>query len=196
MADYRKLQDQQLVHLLQNGSHEAFGEIYKRYWALLYRNARKMLQDDQDATDVVQEVFTLLWERYPVIEVEISLSSYLYSAVRNKIINIINRNKLKNGYAASLQQFLAEGSRVTENEVREREFTIEIEREIANLPDKMRRIFELSRKQHLTYKEIAEEVNVSEGTVKKQVYNALKILRFKLGSYFFLFLMFVFYPFR
>jgi len=56
-----------------------------------------------------------------------------------------------------------------------------IEKEIQALPSKMRQIFELSRKQYLSYKEIAEQLEISEHTVKSQVSNALRILKLKLG---------------
>jgi len=186
MSKYSSFSDQELVALLREGDHAAYTEIYKRYWALLYRNARKMLHDEQETTDVVQEVFTLLWEKAPKLYLDHSLSAYLYSSVRNRIINIINRQKLKVNYVSSLTAFLISGSSITDDTIRERELALQIEKEIALLPEKMRKIFELSRKAHLSYKEIAEKIDISEGTVKKQVYNAIKILRLKLGAFIFL----------
>ena len=177
------LSDQELLSLLRGGDHAAFTEIYHRYWALLYRNAIKMLHDDDEATDVVQEIFTGLWEKAPELLEYNSLSSYLYACVRNKIINQINRSKLKVNYLNSLQSFLDSGEYITDNMVRERELTEVIEKEIALLPAKMRMVFELSRKGNLSYKEIAREIEISEETVKKQVHNAIKILRSKLGSF-------------
>ncbi len=189
MRAYNTLNDIELTDLLRNGDHVAYTEIYKRYWALLFRNARKMLHDDEEATDVVQEVFTLLWEKASYFHLETSLSAYLYAAVRNKIINIINRQKLKVNYLSSLSSFLEIGSSITDETIRNRELAEQIEKEIALLPPKMRQVFELSRKAHLSYKQIAEEIDISEGTVKKQVHNAIKILRLKLGAFFFLSVM-------
>lgn len=185
MTIYSAYTDQELLVFLKQGNELAYTEIYKRYWALLYRNARKMLRSDEDASDTVQEIFTNLWEKAPDLYQGHTLSSYLYSAVRNKIINQVNRHKLKVNYLNSLQAYLDKGTCITDDMVRERELKISIEKEISMLPEKMRLIFELSRKANLSYKEIAAQINVSEGTVKKQIYNAIKALRTKLGSYFF-----------
>lgn len=189
MRLYHQLSDVELLGLLKSGNHLAFEAIYKRYWNLLYRNARKMLSDDEEVNDVVQDIFISLWELPPHSAYNNSLSSYLYSSVRNKIINIINRNKLKDGYSKSLIDFYEKGEYVTDLEVREKELAACIEKEIAQLPDKMRLVFELSRKKNLSYKQIAEEVNISEGTVKKQIYYAIKILRTKFGLFVFVLIL-------
>jgi len=104
----------------------------------------------------------------------------LYSAVRNRIFNIIWHKKFENRYVASLQRIIDAGVMMTDEVVREKELAALIEREIEQLPEKMREVFRLSRKEHLSYKEIAEELKIGESTVKKQVSNALKILRLKL----------------
>lgn len=183
MRLYSKLSDAELLMLLKSDNHLAFEEIYKRYWALLYRNARRIIGDDE-ATDLVQDIFTTLWEKAPGFAQNNTLSAYLYSAVRNKIINLINRNKLKTSYSKSLAIFYEKGEFVTDQLVREHELANCIEKEIALLPEKMRVVFELSRKQNLSYKQIAEKVSIAEGTVKKQIYNAIKILRTKFDIFF------------
>ena len=185
MSSYTNYTDLELADLLAAGDDNAFSEIYKRYWPILFRHARKMLHDDDEATDVVQEVFTTLWSKASELSLDRSVSAYLYSAVRNKIIDLINREKVKKNYTNSLQEFIDRGEFITDNTILERELSRQIENEIAMLPPKMRQIFELSRKSNLSYRAIAEEVFISEGTVKKQIYNALKILRTKLGSFFF-----------
>ncbi|MNI50552.1 RNA polymerase sigma factor [compost metagenome] len=68
--------------------------------------------------------------------------------------------------------------------MRNRELAERIELEVAQLPAKMREVFELSRNAHLSHREIALRMDISDKTVKKQMNNALKILRLKLGSLF------------
>lgn len=187
MFKYNGLSDSELIGLLRSGDHAAYTEIYQRYWPILFRHARKMLRDDDEATDVIQEVFTAFWSKSAELILTVSLSSYLYSSTRNKVIDLVNRNKLKNNYLGSLQAFIDKGEFITDNAVREHELSNQIESEIARLPKKMREIFELSRKKNLSYKQIADEIEISEGTVKKQISNAIKILKMKLGSLYFLF---------
>lgn len=178
---YNKLSDVELTALLKDGDHTAFTEIYSRYWAVLYLHGRKMLRDDEEARDVVQELFTYLWKNAALLAVTGSLSSYLYRSVRNRIFNLIERKRIINDYQKSLIQFLEVGELVTDELVRERELSEQIEKEIQLLPPKMREVFELSRKQHLSYKEIGEQLGISDQTVRRQVSNALSILRTKLG---------------
>jgi RNA polymerase sigma-70 factor (ECF subfamily) len=177
----RTLPDHELIDLLKSGEHAAFIEIYERYWTVLYLHARKILRNEAEAEDVVQEIFSSLWLKKEDIVLKSSLSSYLYSAIRYRIFNQIEHKKVISDYLKSLQQFIKEGEFVTEELYREKELAELIEKEIQALPSKMRQIFELSRKQYLSYKEIAEELEISEHTVKSQVSNALRILKLKLG---------------
>jgi RNA polymerase sigma-70 factor (ECF subfamily) len=182
----KTLTDAELTERFNAGDQSAFEEIYNRYWALLYRHGRRMLQDEEQARDVVQDVFTGLLNRKGRFEMKATLSAYLYSSVRNTIINQIRHERVKTDYLGYLQHYSMEGSCSTDDMVREKEFARQIEKEIERLPPRMREVFELSQKAYLNHKEIANEINVSEGTVKKQIYYALKILRGKLGAVFFL----------
>lgn len=185
-VDYKLLTDVQLADRLNQGDDIAFEEIYRRYWTVLYNFSRKMLQDNEQAKDIVQDIFTKLYVQIGVLDFQqIKFAPYLYALVRNAVITLINRNKLKLNYIVSFQDYVNAGEYVTDNQVLENETQRQIDQEIASLPSKMREIFELSRKAHLSRKEIAEATQLSEETVKKQIYNALKILRSKLKAYFF-----------
>src|SRR5690606_26681694 len=113
------------------------------------------------------------------------LSSYLYASVRNRILNLFAHQQVREKYLTSLSEF-NEIDRITpDHQVRERELREQIERAVNSLPSKMRAIFILSRVEHLTQKEIAERLEISDQTVNKQVKNALRILRSKLGNFLF-----------
>lgn len=178
---YTTYTDQELAILLRRNDQAAYTVIYDRYWALLFHHARKMLRDEEQAADVIQDLFTTVWVNASGLDIKTSLSSYLYAALRNRILKLIRHGKVEGNYLNTLPDFEKEGRNITDEILREKELHFQIEREIELLPPKMRQIFELSRKAHLSYKQIAEQNNVSEGTVKKQVYNALKILRAKIG---------------
>ena len=183
------LTDQELLVLLKKGHQEAFSVIYDRYWPLLLNHSRRMLSDDEEVRDVLQEVFSGLWKSAETLEINSSLSSYLYALTRNRVLNVIAHRKVRNMHVYSLAEFMQNGHVETDHLVRTREFARIIESEIAVLPKKMRLIFELSRKEHLSYKEISEKLSVSENTVKKQISNALKILRLRLGVAVFLIML-------
>lgn len=182
--EYRKRSDQELIALLKQQDHGSFTEIYRRYWAVLFRHARKMLYDDEEASDIIQDIFTLLWTKAVYIEINSSLSSYLYAMVRHKVFTRISRSKLKNAHLDSLESFIQNGVYSTDDWIQEKELTASIESEVARLPGKMREIFELSRKEHLSYQQIAERLKVTDHTVRKQISNALKVLKTKFGVFF------------
>ena len=189
MKVYRAYSDAELTGLLKLSDEHAFKEIYERYNSLLYIHAFKKLPNREEAKDVVQEVFSMIWDRREYIEVKINLAGYLYTCVHHKILDHFVHLKTADKYIDSLQHFLDENRYSTDHLIREKQLFEIIEREIAALPPKMRVVFELSRKDHLSHKEIAEQLGISEETVKSQVKNALKILRVKLGLLTFLFLL-------
>lgn len=190
MSFYAQLQDHELVYLLKENNHTAYRVIYERYWSVLFRHARRILQSDEEAKDIIQDIFSMLWSKRSELIVQTTLSAFLYSAVRNKIFDLLDRNRVRGNYLDSLQYFIDLGEFTTDNLIREKELGKRIEQEVALLPPKMREVFELSRNGHFSYKQIAEKMNISDNTVKKQINNALKILRYKFGIIFFLFFMF------
>lgn len=141
--------------------------------------------------DVVQDVFLTLWNRKETIQEEHNLSGYLYTAVRNKALNIFAQKKVRDSYEESLLHFANEQTIVTDHLIRERQMTELIEKEITAIPEKMREIFILSRKSYLKNKDIAELLGISEHTVATQIKRALKVLRLRIGLLIFLALFFM-----
>ncbi len=192
MNNYKTYTDLELLALCKAGDEMGFSEIYDRYWAVLYRHAYKLLKEKIAAQDVVQEVFVNLWDKISDLELQSSLSSYLYAVVRNRILNVIQKEKIHERYITSFGHFMDRSEAVTDHRIREQMLKEKIEQEVAHLPTRMRHVFELSRTQHLSYKEIARELNLSDKTVKKQVSNAIKILRLKLSGFISLTIWFIF----
>lgn len=182
MPDYNDCTDNELAALLINGDQGAYTQLYNRFKGILYVHAYRILQDKEDAKDIVQELFTVLWVKRDSLTLKTGIASYLYAAVRNRVFDKISSKKVESRYFESLKDFSLEEGYSTDSVVQEKELSALIEKEIAALPDKMRQIFELSRKNNLSHKEIATQLILSDKTVKKQVNNALRILRLKLGS--------------
>lgn len=181
MELYGRLSDTDLFLLSKEGDGAAFTEIYNRYWAILYRHARRILSDAEDAEDVIQETFILFLQKAPNLELKSTLSGYLYTSVRNRIFNRMEHDKVKDKYILSIERFVEGGEYQTDYLVRERQLSALIEQEIAALPEMMRTAFQLSRNSNLSYKEIADQLNVSESVVRNNISRALKILKSKFG---------------
>ena len=189
MADSGLYTDQDLAERLKAGDHSAFTEIYNRYKFVLHNHAWNKIRNMDEANDAVQEVFSTLWLKRESINIGSNLSGYLYTSVRNHLLNTIVRKEVRTRYINSIQQFTNEGGIRTDHLVRENMLKAAIEKEIAVLPPRMREVFELSRRRHLSHKEIAVLMNTSEQTVKKQMTKALKILRSKLSFVAYLYLI-------
>lgn len=183
MKMYSEFTDSELIRLLKDRNHEAFAEIYNRYAVLMFYKVNQMLRDEEPSKDLVQDLFVALWDKPELIEENNNLAGYLYIGARNRVLKFIQRNKLKNDHIASLAKYASEISLETIQDIDERELKTIVQREIDNLPPKMRVIFEMSRKDNLSHAEIAGKLGLSDHTVKKQVNNALKILRSKLSVY-------------
>lgn len=178
---YKTQSDDFLCLQLKKSDQEAFTEIFNRHEQLLYRHAYKWLQDRDSVKDAIQEVFTIIWDKREQITFKNNLSGYLYISLRNCILKQIKLNQRNAGYLSSLENHIAIGDCITDHRIREKQLTFIIEQEITALPPKMRTVFELSRKQHLSHSQIADRLGISELTVKTQVKNALRLLRSKLG---------------
>ena len=189
MNGYSGYTDNELVQLLKENDKAAYTELYHRFKGVLYVHAYRMLQNKEEAQDIVQELFTVLWYKRGSLEFKTGVSSYLYTSVRNRVFDRISHKKVESHYFESLKSF-TEGYCSTDNLLYEKELSALIEKETAALPPKMREIFQLSRNANLSHKEIAEQLVISDKTVKKQVSNAIKILRLKLGNACFLLFFF------
>lgn len=180
--DYHRLTDVELTSLLKAGDHQAFAEIHKRYYPLLYAHAFKRLPEREEIADILQELFAFIWSNRESLYFTSGLSAYLYTSVRNRVMNVFSKNKIRREYAGSLSAFAAVEGAEADEHLRYKELVSLIEREVAGLPEKMREVFELSRFQHLSHVEIAEIMGTSPLTVRKQIQNVLKVLRTKLSS--------------
>lgn len=180
MAIYGEHTDQELTALLKAGDAAAFSELFDRYNRLLFVHAFRIIGDEEQARDLVQDVFVALWDRHSELSTEGNLASFLYTTIRNKVFNAIEHRKVADKYLQSLKEAFARGEEKTDHLLRSRQLEAIIEREIANLPEHLRKTFELRRK-GLSHKEIAEQQDISEKTARNQVSKSLKILRTKLG---------------
>ncbi len=177
---YHTLSDAELIVHVSTGDDHAFAEIYKRYAEPIYRHIRKRISCRDDARDVLHDIFTSLWQRRESLPEARQLSAFLFAAAKYRVINYLSKHQFREGALVEFQRHFPLDSMGADHLVRERELSSLIETAVSSLPDKMQVIFRMSRQEHLSHKEIAENLNLSETTVKKQVANALKILKIKL----------------
>ncbi|SEW53843.1 RNA polymerase sigma factor [Chitinophaga arvensicola] len=182
MINYAALDDVSLLKLMKNGDQEAFTTIYNKYWYPLMQHVMKAVRIYSEAEDIVQEIFVSIWKNRDRLEIQAALSTYLFNSGRYMAIRNIERNITRSNYLQHLSDQLDNGGVPSpETLLHMRDLEERIEQAIQSLPDKMREIFNLSRKEQLSYREIAEQLGISEETVRKQVSNALNRLRMQVG---------------
>jgi RNA polymerase sigma-70 factor, ECF subfamily len=172
----------------------AFEAFFKEHYPQLCLYCKfKFDFDIELAEDVVNTSFIKLWEVRQTLAADVSPKSYLYKIINNTSLNILKHEKIKHKYA---QEILKTTSEVIEessfDRVDLRQLRADIDTGIAELPEQMRRIFELSRFESLKYTEIAYRLNISVKTVETQMSRALTKLREKLSRYLTSFLIVLF----
>lgn len=182
---YRNFSDHQLASLLIRHDHAAFTEIFNRYNTLLYLHAYNKLRNDHEARDVVQELFIKLWDKRESVNDKHNLSGYLYRSVMNLIFNHLKHKKVVSVYAREFGK-MPNNYEGADFLVREKQLAEYIAIEIENLPPRMRAVFNLRHREQMSNKEVAEQLQIAESTVADQMKKALKILRGRMGTYFFI----------
>lgn len=170
------LSDLQLLVLVKKDNGLAFQEIYNRYWRALYNAAYQKLQSAQLAEEIVQETFLNLYVKREAIQIDDSLSPYLHSVLKNKVIDEIRKQISSKKYqdTASVYAMVTE---VTSHDLLEQKEVKEKIIEFSEtLPKKCREVF-LMKQQDLSNKMIAEMLQVSEKTVEGHVSRARKLLK-------------------
>ena len=181
MEDYSRYSDSELVALFNANDDAAFKEIYQRFDKLLYIFAYRKIGDSDEAMDVVQDVFTGLLAKRGGFALNTSLSSYLYKSVLNRIFDIFRHQQTIKKYIAEGNHYIDVDTNETDYLIREKDIADIIDKEIAAMPPRMRQAYELKHKFKQSPQEIAEQMGISEHTVKVQLQRALKHLRGKLG---------------
>jgi len=160
-----------------------FEKLFKANYSQLCSYAHLFLNDRDAAEDVVQDVFFKLWKNRDELSVNTTLKSYLFRAVRNGCMNVIEHISVRDAYKVVNEEDIknSEANEIDEAVVSELEQRI---RETINLlPAERRKIFMMSRFDGLKYREIADKLGISVKTVENQMYQALKFLRERLVDY-------------
>ena len=170
------MEERELILLLKQGSKDAFTALYKQYWKQVYNFSRLYLTSADAAEEVVQEVFIKIWETREFLREDDHFKGLLFIITRNLILNRHRKNVNEDFYKVTVLAALEEPYDV-EEEIDAHNLQEYIDRLIDELPPRRREIFNLSRKEQKSYKEIAILLNISEKTVENQISEALKYLK-------------------
>lgn len=180
--------DTKLLQLLVQGDKVGFEKIYNRYHPKLYRIALSKVRTQENAMELVQDVFLDLWVRREEVEIT-DLERYLCSAIKYKVLDHFKKEFHRKRYMQLAQLSGLDQSSITEETLAFNELTRSILDCIDKLPEKTRKIFELSRIQHTSSDEISTMLNIPLRTVEYHITQGLKALRSSLKDYILLLLL-------
>ncbi|MDR2272986.1 MAG: RNA polymerase sigma-70 factor [Sphingobacterium sp.] len=181
MIELKTYTDTDLTTLMAQGDHDAFTEIYKRYWKRLFHIASLRLNDPEEAEEVVQNIFVTLWDRREKLEITTSLNAYLAMSVKYRIIKVLDKHYNQQKYVESITKSILDDS--TQQWLEFLDLKEILEKTVAELPEKCQLVFRMSRDRHMSQKEIARELDITEKTVEAHIGKAIKTLRKKLGRF-------------
>lgn len=174
------------VHTISPGKPDNaldFEQLFHDQYPSLCSYANMFLNDIPASEDIVQEVFFKFWQNRKETEIRTSVKSYLFRAVRNACLNLIDHLKVREEYGRHLKIEMPGGPATVDDEPVVSELEEKIRLAIDALPPERRKIFILSRYEGLKYKEIAEKQGISVKTVENQMGKALAFLREQLIEY-------------
>jgi RNA polymerase sigma-70 factor (ECF subfamily) len=170
-----------LARKIKRSDSAAFRSAFDSFQAKLFAFIRYKLGDSAVAEDILQEVFIKLWENRHQLKEDLSLKSYLYTIANNLALNHLRHTKIVVRFQQEQKSEQQIGDSV-HDELVKREIRENLLRTIEKLPEKNRMVFMLSRFDDLSYREIAEQLEISIKTVESHMGKALKLLRKELQS--------------
>ena len=168
----------ELLTRLKNGNMLAFDRVYELYSHKLFSFVFKILKNEAEADDIVQEVFVKIWESRHKLEDYKLLNSYIFTIAYNNSIDLIRKRINNTKYLEHLKNSAVINFTPTIiSQIEFNELNIKAEKLVANLPDRQKQVYLLHREEGLTYHEIAEQLGISKNTVENHMVKALKYLR-------------------
>lgn len=168
---------QKEIILMNQGDMSAFEKLYNRYWGKVYNFTSIFINDYYEREDIVQQTFLKLWEMKGKLDPERGIEGLLFIMTRNIIFNSTHKGVNEAAMKEALLHISDSSTNNTEESIEAKELEDKIDDLVAILPPRQKEAFTLSRKNGMTYKEIAKKMGISEKGVEQNIYLALKFLR-------------------
>ncbi|MBX3257015.1 MAG: RNA polymerase sigma-70 factor [Chitinophagaceae bacterium] len=167
----------ELLQALRQGSEHAFTVLYRHYSVPLYYNILSLVKDECMAEELLQDVFSKIWNQKASISIERSFSGYLFAAARNRVYDFFQQVNRDQVLHARIMTIASEAYDHIEQAIFAKENADLLRKAIDTLPPQRRRAFELCKLEGLTYRQASEEMGISLSTLKDHMVNALDAIR-------------------
>ena len=182
--------EEEMLRGLRSGKEAAFEQIFKTHWHQLYCSAYYKVQSHQEAEEIVQSIFSTLWEKRESLLIT-NLAAYLQIAVRNRVINQIRGKITQRKYWEYYKNFIPQDKEITEDTVMYDDLSDAVEVAVSRLPQKSQQVFRLNRLEGKSIREIANLMKLSEKAIEYHLTKSLKELRVHLKDFILLLSVFV-----
>jgi RNA polymerase sigma-70 factor, ECF subfamily len=172
-----------LIKLLKKGDMLAFDAVYERYCKRMYGFVIRYIKQEEDAEEIVQEVFLKIWESRKKIDTYLSFDSFIFTIAYNTTISLLRKRVNEKKYLEYLQlrQQITNADEIID-EIHFKQIKEQLNTSLNQLTPRQREIFLLSREEGLTHSEIAKKLNISPNTVKNHLVTVLSFLRSGIGK--------------
>ena len=171
-----------LLKRLKEGDEAAFESIYWKYNSHVFNFINSLLYDRILSEDITQSVSMKIWEKHESIDLDKGFDAYLFTIARNMVYKETENRLLSESAFYALSQQQTNEDVLTEEKIDADSLRLYIDKLIEQLPLSRKEIFKLSRRDHLSNKEIAIRLSISEKTVETQLYRSLRFLKQKLSD--------------
>lgn len=174
--------DSAILFRLKQGDEKAFEVVYWKYSSWVFNFIHSLLYDKSLAEDLTQTVFLKIWEKRTTIDPELGFDSYLFAIARNLVYKETENRLQSEQFNIILKDRSSETDTLMEENIDAESLREYIDTLVEQLPPSRKDIFYLSRRRHLSNKEIAARLLISEKTVETQLYRALRFIKQKLSE--------------
>ena len=166
-----------LLRRVSDGDRKAFTILYSRYLNQLYRYIYLFTKSKVTSEEIVQNIFIKIWTNRQVLKNITSFKGYLYRSAKNLLLDEIRKNQVQTKVHLTLKPKTEESHEESDAVIIYNQYYQIAQDAINLLPEKRKQIVELRIKHHLTLDEIAEELSISKGVVKKQLYAGFSFIK-------------------
>jgi RNA polymerase sigma-70 factor (family 1) len=172
------LEDKVLVEKLMKGDERAFAALYRKYHGSLYRYAWKFLRSDDDAKEIVHDVYFKVWEKRETLNSDLSIKYFLIRICKNMVLNQLVRAARASAYKEEALISLRENpENETEDAVIYADFEKFAHAAVAHLPAQRQAVYKMCKMDGKSYEEAAEAFGISKGTVRDHMLKASRSIK-------------------